>query len=225
MECVANRYFYISDAEWFDSTVFKNPLCTLDHALQKYFPEFYSLHYDVRLLAAKATAAEEKASPFYNDYRERYGATEISSFDEVIADKRVKSVFLNGFTQQQFLYVASQIKDSAEVIYLFKCPKINDLSILSLFANLRCVHIFWNHSLESLWDMRENKRLKVLSCEGISKLKNIETVKDSCLEYIHLDSSDNNGHRKLALFEPTVFGQMPHLKHLSLAYKDLCVDR
>lgn len=221
---MANRFCYISAAEWFDSTVFQNPICTLDSALQQYFPKFYSLHYDVRLLVTKAASAEEQNASFYNDYRERYGSASISSFDEIISQK-AKSVFLNGFNQEQFLYIAPFIKDTAEIIYLFKCPKIKDLSALSQFTNLRCVHIFWNHSLESLWDMTENKKLQVISCNAISKLKNIETLRNSCVEYLHLDSADNCGNRRPILFDPAVLDQMRQLKHVSLVYKDCCVDR
>ncbi len=118
------------------------------------------------------------------------------------------------------MHIAPKIKDTAEVIYFFKCPKIKDLSILSKFKNLKCVHIFWNNSLESLWKMKDNKHLKVISFEAISKLKNIETLRDSSVEYIHLDSSDNNGNRKPVFFDPIFFEQMQHIKHISLRYKD-----
>ncbi len=51
---------YIFDVEWFENTALKNPICTSDHTLEEYFPEFYSLHYDVRILAAKSSTTEEK---------------------------------------------------------------------------------------------------------------------------------------------------------------------
>lgn len=211
---------YIFDVEWFENTALKNPICTSDHKLGEYFPEFYSLHYDVRMLAAKSSTTEEKSSPFYNDYRERYGVRVLSDFDKVFGDKPKKYVFLNGFTQNQFVQIVPKIKDTAEVIYFFKCPRIKDLSALSQFTNLKCVHIFWNNSLESLWEMKNNKHLKVISFAAISKLKSIETLKDSAVEYIYLDSSDNNGNRKPALFDLKVFEQMQNLKHIFLGYKD-----
>ncbi len=68
--------------------------------------------------------------------------------------------------------------------------------------------------------MKDNKQLKVISFDAISKLKSIETLKDSAVEYIHLDSSDNNGNRKPALFDLKVFEQMQNLKHIFLGYKD-----
>lgn len=215
-----NKCLYIFNTEWFEHTALKNPICTSDHALEESFPEFYSLNYDVRILAVKESTAEEKSFPFYNDYYERYGVRSLSFFDEAFEFEPKKYIFLNGFNQQQFMRIAPKIKDTAEVIYFFKCPKIKDLSVLSNFINLKCVHMFWNNSLESLWEMRGNKHLKVISFQAISKLKNIEALRDSSVEYIHLDSSDNNGNRKPALFYPIVFEQMQHLKYLSLGYKN-----
>ena len=214
-----NSYVYVYDDTWLDSTALRNPINTLDHAMGEYFPEYYSLNYDLRLLASRLASTEEKAAPFYNDSAERHGTPKIADLDSVIVGKKPKSVFLNGFNQKQFLYIAPKLKDTVEIIYFFKCPKINDLSVLSQFANLRCVHIYWNHALESLWDMKDNHAFKVLSCTTITKLKDVETLKDSAVEYIHLDSSDNYGRSKPALFNPAVFEQMPQLRHLSLFYK------
>ena len=72
--------------------------------------------------------------------------------------------------------------------------------------------------------MTGNKQLKVISFAAISKLNRIETLKYSGVEYISLDSADNNGHTKKALFDTSVFEQMPHLKHLSLNYSACKVD-
>ncbi len=88
-----SRYLYIFDTEWFEHTALKNPICTSDHTLEEKFPEFYSLNYDVRILATKESTADEKVSPFYNDYRERYGVRTLSFFDEVFAHKPKKHVF------------------------------------------------------------------------------------------------------------------------------------
>ena len=110
------------------------------------------------------------------------------------------------------------------IIYFFKCPRIHDLSALAQFAKLKCVHIYWNNSLESLWNMTDNKQLKVISCIMISKLSKIEALKQSHVKYICFDSSDNNGNAKKALFDVSVFEQMPYLKHLSLTYSDNIID-
>lgn len=220
-----NDPVFISDSAWFQSSSLKNPINVLDHKLEAYFPAFYSVDCDTKILTMKAPSAEEKAFPGYNNDWEQFGTTDIADLDKAICAGAPKHIFLNGFQQQQFSYIAPKLTDTAEVIYFFKCPKIHDLSVLSQFKNLKCVHIYWNHSLESLWDMTNNQELKVISCTAISKLKNIDTLKDSLVEYVCLDSSDNNGHRKPILFDPFVFDQMRYLKHLSLIYSDYFVNR
>ena len=219
-----NDYYYISDPKWFEDSSLKNPIRTLDYALETYFPEFCAPHYDTKLLASPAPSPEEKTLPFYNDYREQYGSTDIQSLHDTLENSNPKCVFLNGFNQKQFLFVAPKIKDTAEVIYFFKCPRIKDLSVLSQFKNLKCVHIFWNNSLETLWDMKENRQLKVISCDCITKLRNIESLRDSSVEYVRFDSSDNYGNTKPILFDPSVLDQMPHLKHVSLVYKNRLIN-
>ena len=213
-----NKYIYVSNAEFFEKSALKQPINTLDHKLEECYPEFYSLHYDLRLLINKVPVAKEEM-PIHDNYK-RWGSLEISSFDEKIRETLPKSILLCGFDQEQFQYVAPQIKDTAEIIFFFKCPRIKDMSLLSQFINLKCVHIYWNNALERLWDMKENKQLKVISCMSISKLRDIDALKDSGVEYLYLNSESTLGGRKPMLFDPVVIGQMKKLKHLTLVYKD-----
>ena len=217
------KSIFITSPDCFEGTSLRNPITTLDHTLKLHFPDYYSVNYDTKLLADKEATATEKQLPFYNDYRERFGSSDISVLDAAITEGR--SIFLNGFNQEQFLYIAPKLRETAEIIYFFKCPKIYDLSALSQFPNLKCVHIYWNNSLERLWDMSGNKALQVLSFVTITKLRNVAALKESYVEYVHLDSSDNSGHAKKSLFDPSVFQDIPHLKHLSLVYSDLKVDQ
>ena len=219
-----HRSVFITVEEWFESTSLKNPIICLDHKLKQGFPEYYAVNYDTKLLSTTTATAEEKQAPFYNDYRERYGNEDIHSLDEAIMNKDKRYVFLNGFDQDQFMYIAPKLKDTAEILYFFKCPKIYDLSILSRFSKLRCVHIYWNNSLENLWDMTGNTELKILSCVMISKLNSVEALKTSCVEYVCLDSSDNSGQKKKILFDTSAFTQMKTLKHLTLGYSDCNID-
>ena len=38
-----NKCIYIYNDEWFDSTCLSNPLNTLDHKLDDYYPEYYEI--------------------------------------------------------------------------------------------------------------------------------------------------------------------------------------
>lgn len=215
---------FITAKEWFESTSLKNPITSMDHKLEQIFPDCYSVDYDTKLLATKVATEEEKQSPFYNDYREQFGTKDIYALDATVMDTAAKNILLNGLDQDQFLHIAPKLKDTAEIIYFFKCPRIHDLSILSQFTKLKCVHIYWNNTLESLWDMKGNKQLKAISFVAISKLSRIEALNQSYVEYVCIDSSDNDGRAKKALFDASIFAQMPYLKHLSLTYSDLKID-
>lgn len=213
-------YIFISNNEWFECSSLKNPVCIMDYYMERFYPEFYSHNYDARFLATKPATAEELASSIYNDYRERYGCADISRIDDEIIKIKPKSVMLNGFQQEHFNHIAPKLSETVEVIYFYKCPKIKDLSLLSQFRRLKCVLLFWNNSLECLWDMNNNVQLKVISGSNISKLKDVSTLEGSALEYVHFDSLDNQGHRKKMLFDASVFSKMKNLKRLSLSFAD-----
>ena len=126
--------------------------------------------------------------------------------------------------QEHFDYIAPLIKNTTEVLYLFKCRLIKDLSILSEFKNLKCVLIFGNSSLKSLWDMSNNKSLKVLSFDYITNLREIETLKQSGVEYVSFSSMDFSSDKKELLMDTRIFDEMPELKHLKLVYKKCNID-
>lgn len=168
----------------------------------------------MKILATKPASTEEKQFPGYNDYRERYGISDDSKVCNRILQGENKCVFLIGFNQKQFEKFAPLLRDTTEVLYLFKCHKIKDLSVLSSFSNLKCLHIYWNNSLEQLWDMQNNSKLQVLSFLYITKLKHIGDLVNSKIEYINFDSSDNFGKKKNLYLDRYVFDQMKSLKYL-----------
>ncbi len=219
-----NGFVYITDSEWFEKTSLKNPITCLDCKLQKQYPEFYCLEYDLKMLVSKPSTDDEKAMPFYNDYREKYGSNDICSLKVATTSAMAKTVFLNGFCQQHLEYIIPFIKDKVEVLYLYKCPRIMDLSVLSELKELRCLFVYWNNSLKQLWDLKNNKCLQVISFISVTKLSNIESLKNSNVEYVTFDSSDNCNNKKNILFDKSVFDEMPDLKHLTLVYNNCMID-
>ncbi len=210
------KYVYITSNEWFETTSLKNPICVLEHNLDKIYPEYYSVDYDLKIVATKPATPQEKVFAGYNDYREKYGQADISAVGDAVENSTAKSLFLNGFNQKQFEYIAPLIKDTAEILYLFKCNKICDLSMLSEFHKLKCVFIYGNSALERLWNMHQNDELKILSFVYVTKLQYIDTLTDSGLEYFSYDSSDNCGNKREILFDESVFQRIKTLKHLYL---------
>ena len=211
-----NQNVYITDSSWFDQTALANPICTMDCNLHQLYPDLFEVTYDTRILVCKKPSHIEKSFSFYNDYRDVFGTEEMFTHS---CEFPAKNVFLGGFNQEQFEQIAQRIKSTVEILYFFKCNTIKDLSSLQEFANLKCVHIFWNTCLTSLWNVKKNDFLKVLSFVNVTKLRSIETLTNSRIEYINFDSSDNSGNKKEMLFNKSIFNSMPDLKYLFLAYK------
>lgn len=214
------KSIYIYNDEWFDSTCLSNPLITLDHKLDDYYPEYYEVNYDVRLLATEENEIEDQ----FNDFKQKYGTKDINVLKEYVSKKIPQTVLLDGFDQTQFDYIIDYIKD-VKILYLYKSNKIKDLSKLSNCSNLECLHIDWNNKLESLWNMSNNTNLKVLSFDRITKLSKIDDLINSNIEYITFDSRNNLGQTKYEFDgNVDVFKQMKKLKHLKLHYKNVKVD-
>lgn len=214
-----NKLIYITESEYFESSPLHNPIRISDCNIARIYPELYELNYDLRILATKSPTESEKSMPFYNDYRDKYGIGDITAIDQAVNKSISKNVFLNGFGQQSFDYIAPLICNTTEILYLFKCPGISDLSALSNFKKLKGVFVFYNNSLQSLWNMEQNLALKIISFTYVTKLQRIDSLLNSNVEYVNFDSSDNYGKKKEMLFDKEVFAQIPALKHLLLTYK------
>lgn len=214
------KSIYIYKDEWFESTMLCNPLSTDDHKLDVFYPEYYEVNYDVRLLATEENEIEDQI----NDYKQRYGTENINELIDYVIKKNPQVVLLNGFDQAQFDCVIDYIKD-VKILYLFKCNKIMDLSKLSNCINLECLHIDWNNKVESLWDMKGNTKLKVLSFLRINKLSKIDDLVNTNIEYITFDIRNLLGQTKYEFNgNVDIFKQMKNLKHLKLQYKNVKVD-
>lgn len=222
---MAQKDLFITAPEWFENTALKNPILFSDHKLKDLYPKFYRTDYDLKLCATKAPTEAEKRFFAYNDYRERFGSDDITVLRDTAQRSSAKFVFLNGFRQKHLEYLAPYIRDTVELLYLFKCNTISDLSVLATFPNLKCVLIFWNNKLETLWDVQKNEQLSVLSFLSMTKLRDVDGLRKSHIEYIAFDSSDNCGNLKPCLLEnPEVFREIPTLKHLKLVYKQHTID-
>lgn len=222
---MSKKYFYISDKEWFETSGLKNPIMFQDDKLEERYPQFHKVHYDLKLLVTDAPTESERSFFAYNDYREKYGSRDIDVFREAVQKSPSKNVFLNGFRQEHFEYIAPFIKDTAEVLYLFKCRYIKDLSVLSDFKKLKCVLVFGNTSFTELWNMKENKDLTVVSLDYVTKIHSVASLTESEVEYFALNSEDTNGNKKECLISDiSVFDKVPKLKFLKLVYKKVNID-
>lgn len=219
------KYVYIAEQDWFENSALSNPILFNDHKLRKLYPQFYRADYDLKLCVTKPPIKAEKSFFLYNDYKEQYGSHDIGVLRRAAESSTAQKIFLNGFRQEHLEYLAPYIQDSVELLYLFKCNSIKDLSVLSTFPKLKCVLIFWNNKLETLWDVQQNANLAVLSFLYTTKLRNVDSLRKAHVAYITFDSSDNCGNRKPCLLEcPDIFQELHNLKHLKLIYKNQFID-
>ena len=95
-----NKYIYVTDENWFESTSLRNPIMAEDCKLKEFYPEFFETEYDLKLLVSKAPTETEKSSIIYNDSIERNGNTDIETLRNTVAEKTgCQNVFLNGLSK------------------------------------------------------------------------------------------------------------------------------
>lgn len=232
---MSNKSVFVVDEAFLDNFGnFRNPINTLDHKLNFIYPHFYLANYDLRIIDHKLPKypktmdfqemMELYPEWFYDPYRE-VTLPNIESLKVVCQNRVIKNVFLGSFTLDHFKYLAPYIKDTTETLYLWKCNSINDLSLLSDFVNLKCVHIYWNNKLETLWNMENNINLKVLSFLFTTNLKNVEALAKSTVEYIMFDGESASTYISNHQFtDLSIFQRIPNLKHLTINYKNLKIN-
>ncbi len=231
---MTRKSVFVANEVFLDKGNFSNPITTLDHKLITFYPNFYSADYDLRIIDHKLPTyprtidfqrLKEELPVLFHDPYVAVALPSIESLKEICLNKKVKNVFLNDFSLDHFNYIAPYIKETTEILYLFKCNLINDLSILSDFTNLKCVHIYWNNKLETLWNMEKNVNLKVVSFIFTTKLKNVEALTKSTVEYITLDGESPSTYIVNHQFaDLSIFQRIPNLKCLSINYKNLIIN-
>lgn len=229
---MSNKSVFVVDEAFLDNFgTFSNPINTLDHKLNSVYPHFYLANYDLRIIDHMLSKysktmdfhkmKELYPEWFYDPYPE-VALPNIESLKEVCQKREIRNVYLNGFSLEHFKYIAPYIKNTTEMLYLHKCNSINDLSVLSDFIKLKCVHIYWNNKLETLWNMENNVNLKALSFLFTTKLKNIEALAKSTVEYITFDGESASTYMTSHQFaDLSIFQRIPNLKHLTINYKNL----
>ena len=92
-KAIVERLKGVYKKEWFEETPLKNPVLSLDHNLEQIYPQFYNIEYDLKILATKPATAEKKEFSGYNDYREKYGKSDVLAIDIAVSSNTSKNVF------------------------------------------------------------------------------------------------------------------------------------
>lgn len=84
--------------------------------------------------------------------------------------KRRDRLKLTKLTQEGLEHFVRHYGSSYQVLYLYGCTRIRDLSPVGDLPGLEAVRIEWCRGLSQLWDMSKNSKLKLLSVCDAKKL-------------------------------------------------------
>ena len=208
-----------------DSSATARRYFELDAGLGEYFPDFLNAELDLILLISKTPSSGGQQTQFFGEGKENVDLVDPAALIAVLRSKRPRSILMIGFDRKHFDYISGELSVSAEAVYLFKCPRIGDLSALSSFSRLKCLCVFRNDTLTKLWDMSHNRDLLAVSLISAFKLDDIDALKNSPAEYFYFDSIDNSGKARPLLFDKHILDLSPHLKHYRVYAKDVRIEK
>ncbi|MBP3460437.1 MAG: hypothetical protein J6K58_14640 [Lachnospiraceae bacterium] len=88
----------------------------------------------------------------------------------------LKRIAIMGLHQDTFEYFVETYGKKFEAIYFWKNKLVEDWSKLSKLENIEVLAYFHNQRIEVLWDMRENKKLRLLAIEDFTRLKDMSGI-------------------------------------------------
>lgn len=99
-------------------------------------------------------------------------------------------ISISGLTQETFEHFIATYAHQFEVIRFWRCPLVEDLSMIGSLADVRYIVYFWNQRATRLWDLSKTKALKGLAYHGFTRLHDIsEIAKTSSLEELQFGDS------------------------------------
>lgn len=114
------------------------------------------------------------------------GKITIEEIDIIKEYPDVKHIAISGLYQDTFEYFVKTYGKQFEAICFWKNKLVSDWSLLAELENVECICYFFNQRLEYFWDMSNNKKLKYLSIDDFSRLKDYSGLeKASALEGIN----------------------------------------
>lgn len=97
----------------------------------------------------------------------------------------IKSVTVCWLNQKTFEYFITNYGKQFTFIEFFKCPLVEDWSLLEKLPDLECVKWFWNQRINKFWNMSKNYALKAIVIEDFTKLHSLDGIEtSSSLEWL-----------------------------------------
>lgn len=104
------------------------------------------------------------------------GKIQISDIDKLANYPEVKSVTILGLSQDTFEYFIHTYGRQFRYINFFKNKAVEDWSLLGTLPELECVYWFHNQRITKLWDMSQNRALRVVELNDFTKLHDLSGV-------------------------------------------------
>lgn len=138
------------------------------------------------------------------------GKMTIEEIDVIKNYPKVKHIAISGLYQDTFEYFIKTYGKQFEAICFWKNKLVKDWSLLAELESIECICYFANQRIDRLWDMRNNKKLKYLSIEDFSRLKDYTGVERApALEGLRF------GNR---VWSRTKISHFPDMHHSKLKY-------
>lgn len=105
---------------------------------------------------------------------------------DIIKDyPELKRIRVTGLRQDTFEYFIENYGSQFEAICFWKDKLVSDFSVLGNLENIVAITFFWNQRVEKLWDMSNNKKLRMLNLDDFTRLHSLRGVeKAPALEYL-----------------------------------------
>lgn len=96
--------------------------------------------------------------------------------DIIYEHPELERISIAGLHQDTFDYFVHTYGGQFKAIYFWKNKLVSDLSALSALENIEVLGYFANQRAEKLWDMSNNKKLRMLNIDDFSRLKDFNGI-------------------------------------------------
>lgn len=136
---------------------------------------------------------------------------------ETLKENKHDAVELNGLYPEHIASILPYLRD-VKYLSLYKCNRLDNLSFIEEFTELRGVYIYWNQKATKLFDARKLPKLTALSVMEANKLTDFSGLEGSNIESLEILGCNFTGSfvPKMVISDFEIFAKMPKLRTLNL---------
>ena len=102
-----------------------------------------------------------------------------STIDMIAEHPDKTEITLSGLTQETFEYFVGTYGARFRAIQFWKCPKVENLSLLATLPDLQYLGFYWNQHATKLWDLSKSRSLLGLNFKDFTRMPDISPVADA----------------------------------------------